>query len=177
MVNLPTSYQWLLKEPGPKLILNALSFYGTCEISGVENNPIILGWAKQLNWSNVYKSDEVPWCGLFISICAKLADWPWPGEGFRAAAWANWGNEADEPMLGDVLVFKRTGGGHVGLYVGEDKDCFHVLGGNQGDKVSIVRIDKARCVAIRRCPWHSAQPANVRPVHLNPTGAVSENEA
>ena len=36
-------------------------------------------------------------------------------------------------MLGDILTFKRNGGGHVGLYVGEDKDCYHVLGGNQGN--------------------------------------------
>lgn len=159
------------------MLLQALSFYGTSEISGSQNNPIILGWAKELNWSNVYVNDEVPWCGLFISYCAKLAEWPWPGAGFRAAEWAKWGNPADVPMLGDVLVFKRTGGGHVGLYVGEDNDCFHVLGGNQGDKVSIVRVAKARCVAARRAPWHQAQPVNVRPVFLNATGAISQNEA
>jgi cell wall-associated NlpC family hydrolase len=37
-------------------------------------------------------------------------------------------------MLGDVLVFRRGGGGHVALYVGEDEEAFHVLGGNQADR-------------------------------------------
>jgi cell wall-associated NlpC family hydrolase len=80
-------------------------------------------------------------------------------------------------MLGDVLVFKRQGGGHVGLYVGEDKDAYHVLGGNQSDSVSITRILKDRLHAARRCTWKTAQPANVRRVFLSGSGAVSQNEA
>lgn len=34
--------------------------------------------------------------------------------------------------------------GHVGFYVGEDAKGYYVLGGNQGDKVSVVRIAKDR---------------------------------
>jgi len=50
-----------------------------------------------------------------------------------------------------VLVFDRAGGGHVGFYVGEDLTSYDVLGGNQGDRVSIMRLEKSRCVA-RRWP-------------------------
>ena len=47
------------------------------------------------------------------------------------------------------MTFKRPGGGHVGFYVGEDSTAYHVLSGNQFDKVGITRIDKSRLVAIR----------------------------
>ncbi len=57
-----------------------------------------------------------------------------------------------------------------------DASSFFVLGGNQGDQVSIVRIAKSRCIAVA-LPWKLAQPANVRPVRLAAGGALSQNEA
>ena len=76
-----------------------------------------------------------------------------------------------------MLVFSRAkGGGHVGLYVGQDETAFHVLGGNQSDAVSITRIARTRCIAIRR-PIYQVQPASVAPVHLAASGVISTNEA
>ncbi len=64
------------------------------------------------------------------------------------------------PTLGAILVFwrgKRTGWlGHVGFYTGEDTSAYHVLGGNQGDKVSITRIAKERLLEAR---WPATPPA------------------
>lgn len=95
-----------------------------------------------------------------------------------ARNWAGFGTKAAKPSLGDILVFERAGGGgHVGIYVGEDATAYHVLGGNQGDAVSIARVAKDRCLAVRRCPWKLAQPANVRPIRLAAGGALSTNEA
>jgi len=34
---------------------------------------------------------------------------------------------------------ERNGGGHVFFVVGHDKTYFHLLGGNQGNSVSIVK--------------------------------------
>ena len=52
------------------------------------------------------------------------------------------------PALGAVVVFWRispnSGKGHVGFYVGEDGEAYYVLGGNQGDAVSVVRISRDR---------------------------------
>lgn len=94
-----------------------------------------------------------------------------------ARNWVNFGTKVDTAMLGDILVFERgANSGHVGIYVGEDKDSYHVLGGNQGDAVSIVRIKKVRCIGIRRTTWSISQPENVRVINLNATGAISENE-
>jgi len=90
-----------------------------------------------------------------------------------------WAKElkAKEPMLGDVLTFKRDGGGHVGIYVGEDKTHYHVLGGNQSNMVNVVRIAKTRLFKARRTLWKIAQPANVRKVYLEPKGIITTNEA
>ncbi len=93
-----------------------------------------------------------------------------------ALSWANWGFEAKEPMLGDVLTFKRNGGGHVGIYVGEDETHFHVLGGNQGNAVSVSRIAKTRLFKARRTLWKIAQPAGVRKVFLEAKGVITTNE-
>ena len=79
---------------------------------------------------------------------------------------------------GDILVFKRPGGGgHVGFYVGEDDKCYHVLGGNQSNEVSVARLEKSRCLGIRRCDWKVAQPKTVKKYFVTPSGEVSTNEA
>ena len=78
------------------------------------------------------------------------------------------------------MVFWRgsaTGAmGHVGFYAGEDDSHYHVLGGNQSDRVCITRVSKGRLYAARR-PLYRVQPGNIRPVHLEATGALSLNEA
>ena len=74
-----------------------------------------------------------------------------------------------------MLVFTRSGGGHVGFYAGEDADAYHVLGGNQSDAVTIARIAKSRCIAIR---WPSTAPAPVGGrVFSALAGTLSRNEA
>ena len=60
--------------------------------------------------------------------------------------------------------------------IGHDASAFHVLGGNQSDRVTISRLSKQRLVAARR-PAYRAQPANVRPIPLAASGSLSVNEA
>jgi hypothetical protein len=91
--------------------------------------------------------------------------------------WNKFGNVAQVPMLGDVLTFTRNGGGHVGIYVGEDTTCYHVLGGNQNNQVNVMRIEKSRLSQARRTAWKIAQPSNVRVVKLETKGEISQNEA
>jgi len=172
-------YSYLNSEKSPKILVVALSYLGLKETIGAANNPTIMGWAKDIGgWVvNAYNADSVPWCGLFMAHCAKEIGQPHSGNILSARHWATWGVKQDVAMLGDVLVFSRKGGGHVGLYVGEDSECYHVLGGNQGDAVSIVRILKSRCIGIRRTKWRVKQPSNVRRVFLDNKGKISDNEA
>lgn len=175
-MNIPKKYQWLLQEDGPIHLHKALELFGVTEIVGPKHNPTILSWAKETGVNNVYKSDEIAWCGLFLAVIMQRANRT-PVEGFLwALNWAKFGQHVTEPMLGDVLVFKRTGGGHVGLYVGEDATAYHVLGGNEGNKVDIIRILKTRLYQSRR-PLYKNQPVNIRKILISSSDAISINES
>lgn len=172
-------YGWLWNERSPKILLAAREWFGTLEMEGDANNPVIIEWAKEVGgWiGSWYDEDSIPWCGLFMAMVAKRAGFPFTQKALSALEWAKWGQKARVAKLADVLVFKRKGGGHVGLYVGEDAEAYHVLGGNQSDSVNITRISKSRLVAIRRCPWKYAEPDNIRVINLSSNGKLSENEA
>lgn len=175
-MTLPAQYAWLEAEDGPRILVEALHLYGVVEARGAADNPAILGWAKEAGIAG-YTHDSIAWCGLFLAVCSKRAGYELPRVPLRALAWAEWGTPAPLTMLGDVLVFQREGGGHVGLYVGEDDTAYHVLGGNQSDQVKISRIGRERLHAARRSPWRTAQPPNVRRIILAASGELSRNEA
>lgn len=158
----------------PRWLTIARGYIGVREIKGPKHNPTIMGWLRKLaSW---IRDDETPWCGTFVAAVMQEAGLPVPRDFPRAKAWADWGANLRESVVspGAVLVFERKGGGHVGFYLGEDAEAYHVLGGNQGDAVSIVRISKARCIAIR---WPRGEPVLGRPVLLAANGETSRNEA
>jgi uncharacterized protein (TIGR02594 family) len=173
---LPAAYAWLYNEPGPKILLEAIKLYGTYEKPGTADNPEILAWANEIGQGKVYNHDSIPWCGVLVGVAAVRAGKAIPKTPLWALSWADFGTAVDRPMLGDVLTFKRDGGGHVTLYVGEDEDAYHCLGGNQSDQVNITRIAKSRLYRARRSPM-TIPPANLRVVHLSGSGKLSQNEA
>ena len=171
------NYNFLKSEKAPRLLVEAYKLLGTKEIIGKDHNPKILAWAEALGLKKIYTSDEIAWCGLFVAYACHLSGLEVIKDPLWARNWGKWGIKQDVGMLGDVLVFTRGTGGHVGIYVGEDDKCYHVLGGNQSDSVSVTRILKSRCIAIRRTNWKVAQPKNVRVIKLLAAGAVSTNES
>lgn len=171
-----SNYGYLFSESGPKVIDQAMKFLGVKEIVGSKHESIIMDWAKELKLKD-YVSDEIPWCGLFVGIVIRLSGYDVVKDPLWADNWRKFGNKQSVAMKGDVLTFKRPGGNHVGFYVGEDKTCYHVLGGNQSNKVGFTRIEKSRLTGIRRCPWKVAEPKTVRQVFLSATGEVSNNES
>lgn len=171
------SYTWLKEEKGPKILVEAIKHIGTKEIVGKEHNKKILAWAEAIGLKSVYTNDEIPWCGLFIAYCCHAQGLDVVKHPLWALNWNKFGNVAQVPMLGDVLTFTRNGGGHVGIYIGEDTTCYHVLGGNQNNQVNVMRIEKSRLSQARRTAWKIAQPSNVRVVKLETKGEISQNEA
>jgi uncharacterized protein (TIGR02594 family) len=132
---------------------------GVREVVGPGNEPKIIDWAKGRGID--YRSDDIPWCGLYVAHCvgSTLASEKLPNNPLGAREWMKFGAPC-EPGLGAVLVFwrgSRNGWqGHVGFYAGEDKQgAFHVLGGNQGNSVSVTRIAKDRLLGAR---WPSTAP-------------------
>jgi uncharacterized protein (TIGR02594 family) len=174
------SYDYLKKEASPKILVQANLLLGTKEIAGNIHSDIIMGWAKDLGLEKIYTSDEIAWCGLFIAEVCKRAGVETnltPKESLWALNWSKFGTKQSVAMLGDILTFKRKSGGHVGIYVGEDDVCYHVLGGNQSNMVCVSRIEKSRVNSIRRTDWKVKQPINVRVINVEANGAISKNES
>lgn len=179
---IPAKYKYLEKEEGIPMLSQALKLVGIKELDGKANNPVIISWAKEIGGdvAKVYIADEIPWCGLAQAVIAMRAGEGFVKEPLWALNWGNFGEYAPVPMLGDTLVFVRKTSegkraGHVGLYVGEDKGAFHVLGGNQSNQYGFTRIAKERLYTSRRPKNHPTAP-NVRRVFLKPDGTISNNE-
>jgi uncharacterized protein (TIGR02594 family) len=180
MTYLPPQYAWLEQETGPAHLVHAVKLYGIKEAPGaLADNPVIIGWAKEVKLASAYMHDVTPWCGLFMAVvftragrAAEVPDNP-----LWALNWRKVGELAKEPKLGDIGVkYRAGGGGHVCMYVGEDDTHYHVLGGNQGDSVGIVRIEKHQFLTFRR-PAYKSAPKNIRRVLLSDEGTVSTKEA
>lgn len=180
MDNLPQKYHFLLSiEDLPKTISEALKMLGVQEVVGMKHSSVIMGWAKALGLEKIYTNDELSWCGLFAAWVITRAGKFIPFKSWdllRALSYQKFGIAVKEPMLGDVVVFKREGGGHVGFYIAESKTTYAVIGGNQSNRVSITEIAKDRAVAFRR-PVYQNQPLSVKKYIISSTGVVSTNEA
>jgi len=150
---------------------------GIRETPGVANNPVLMkrfaGITKALGIA--YNADSVPWCGAIMAWWMTQSGIAPPAIAVRAKSWATWGTPLAKGSLGCVVVFGRVGGGHVALYLGEDATHYHVLGGNQGDAITVARIAKDRAIALR---WPKGEPGIGLPVKLAANGAaVSKSEA
>ena len=147
------------------------------EAPGAADNPTITGWAADLHLGSF--PDSTPWCGLFVSHCvaSQLPDEPLPRLPMRARSWAGFGRSC-RPQPGAVAVFWRESPaaetGHVGFYFGEDDAASHILGGNQGDRVSVARIARDRLISTR---WPISVPEPTgRPLKVSAAGELSRSE-
>lgn len=184
MTALPASYKWLNDLALPNTIKLGLAEFGVVEVIGRGSNKTIISWRDELNLAGVsikgFSDDDIAWCGLLVAIVAfrrmgKAAEVV--EEPLWARNWASYGVKSPKAGLGDVLVFSRPGGGgHVGFYIAEDDEAYHVLGGNQSNKVCITRVLKSRCLAVRRPPY-IVMPASVKPYRVSSKGKLSTNEA
>lgn len=94
-------------------------------------------------------------CGDAVETAIKKAvpAEPFPGavgqNPYFARNWAHFGRPCGL-VYGCIGVFSRgPTSGHVGFLIGQDADEVFVLGGNQGDSISVVAIAKSRLLATR----------------------------
>src|SRR5262245_31801656 len=131
----------------------AQRFVGVKEISGTLDNPQILAmlWLDQ-RWPD---HDEVPWCSAFVNYVCWLLRLP-RTKSLRARSWLEIGTPIPlhTARAGfDVVVLKRGDNvelGHVGFFAGTETGVVFVLGGNQGDSVSVVQFPSSDVVGVRR---------------------------
>lgn len=93
--------------------------------------------------------DETAWCSSFANYCVEQA-----GLNGTRSKWARswhdnggWGQTVTtSPQDGDIVVWRRHNqtedGGHVGFFIDDDQASIRVLGGNQGNRVSIMRYPR-----------------------------------
>lgn len=158
----------------PSWLARARSYLGLREFPGAKHNSIILRW-----WNGLFRDDETAWCGAFVQGTQTESGYAGIKNFAGARNWLAYGSALLAAKLGAIVVFSRPGSswsGHVGYVVGKDKaGNLMVLGGNQGDMVSIkpFKIDR---VLGYRWPPGAAAPANDNLPLLNSDGKVSVNE-
>lgn len=120
----------------------------------------------------------LPWCGDAIEtpIALTLPDEPLPDNPYWALNWSKFGVPCYIVARGAIAAFKRPGGGHVGMIAGHEAGYYHVLGGNQSNAISIVRIEKGRLQGELRWPRTYPLPLASLP-HSTINATVSHNEA
>lgn len=122
---------------------------GVKEIEGIHNNERILEY--QQTTTLAAKDDETPWCSAFVNWCMKQAGIAGTGSAL-ARSWLKWGLGLETPRLGCVVVFRRPpdpNNGHVAFYLRTNGDAVEVLGGNQGNSVSIKEYLNTRVLSYR----------------------------
>jgi uncharacterized protein (TIGR02594 family) len=101
------------------------------------------------------------WCAAFVN--ATLQQTGIQGtESNMARSFMDWGQPVTQPQEGDLAVFSRGDPngpyGHVGFFKGYDaQGNIMVLGGNQGDAVSILPYSPDRLLGFRRAGESVAQ--------------------
>lgn len=143
----------------PFWLTEARKYIGQKEIAGRRHNPFILKW-----WTLIrapFTDDETPWCAGFVGGILESVGIR-SSRSAAARSYLNWGDKLDEPVEGCIVVFSRPGApgsGHVGFVIGRDQNGnLLVLGGNQGDAVSIKPFDPDRVLGYR---WPGGTPVPV----------------
>jgi len=137
----------------------AQRFVGIKEVAGSASNPAILAMLKL---DGAWPADDaVPWCSAFTNYIAWLLRLP-RSKSLRARSWLLIGTpvalEFATPGF-DVVIFNRGGPhdptvieapGHVAFYGGRQAAKVIVLGGNQGDSVSLAQFPQGDVLGVRR---------------------------
>src|SRR6266487_3626794 len=124
---------------------------GVTEAPGIlHTTPLILAMLRlDSDWP---ESDEVPWCSAFVNFIAWNLRLP-RSKSLAARSWLGVGQgiRLEEAVAdSDVVVLARGSGGHVGFYAGRDQDSVLLLGGNQGNGVSVAPFARDRVLGVRR---------------------------
>lgn len=128
----------------------ALEEYGQREVAGSGSNPRIDAYLRTVGIS---AGDETAWCSAFANWCMQQAGIAGTRRA-NARSWTEWGNSCPaQPAYGAVTILTRGNSngwqGHVGFYVGREGSNLLLLGGNQGNAVSIRPYAAGRLLGFR----------------------------
>ena len=114
------------------------------------------------------------WCAAFVDATLRQSGMEGTGK-LNARSYLDWGQPVDQPQRGDVAVFSRGDPngwqGHVGFFDGYDEaGKIRVLGGNQGDAVSLASYDPSQLLGFRRAGEGGGMSASGQPVPITGGG-------
>jgi uncharacterized protein (TIGR02594 family) len=127
---------------------------GQREIAGAGDNARILALYRDTGHREI-AHDDVAWCAAFIGACLERAGIE-STRSLLARSYLQWGESLSAPLPGAICVFSRGDdptAGHAGFWLGETGTGIVVLGGNQGDAVSVTVVPKSRLLS---CRWPKA---------------------
>lgn len=126
----------------------ALAELGTAEIEP-GSNPRIDEYLRTVGLSD----DDTPWCAAFVNWALSAAGVAGTGKA-NARSFLTWGVKALAPQPGDVAVFWRddpaSWKGHVAFYLSRNAHGVWVVGGNQGNAVSVRCYSESQLLDVRR---------------------------
>ena len=132
----------------------ARSYLGTKEVSGPADNPKIMEMYRTIGQDWV-EHDEMAWCAAFVGHCLETSGVSSTRK-LNARSYLAWGEKVPSLELakeGDVVVLSRGASGwqgHVAFFLRAVGQQVEVLGGNQGNGVSVSRYPKSKVLGIRR---------------------------
>lgn len=130
----------------------AIDEIGISEISGVEHNERILEYHSVTRGG--IAPDEIPWCASFVCWVLNKAGFVNPkSKASRDFIDFGLSVSSDSMQYGDIVLLSRTldrTKGHVGFLFSETEKSVNLLGGNQGNQVSVSPFDKSRIIYIGR---------------------------
>jgi uncharacterized protein (TIGR02594 family) len=139
----------------PPWLAAAWSELGQYETAGPRSNPRIRALFADAGHPEI-TSDETAWCAAFVSACLERSGCA-STRSLRARSYLNWGVTLAQPRLGAIAILSRGSDpalGHVGFVAGWTGTTIRLLGGNQGDAVSVATFDRARLLSLR---WPAGQ--------------------
>lgn len=140
----------MTNTPEPWMAI-ARHLLGAREISGSTDNPLILELFR-LSGHKEVRNDETPWCAAFVGACLALSGFGGTKR-LNARSYLTFGQRLSQPRAGCVVVLWRgspdAATGHVGFFDHISNGRIYLIGGNQGDAVSIQGYPEGRLLGYR----------------------------
>ncbi len=133
------------------LMLFMMRYVGVHELHGDQQNPVIMKMFHETGHKWVL-DDETGWCCAAINYGAMQLNYEYSKK-LYARSYLDIGIPIDKPVIGCLVIFwrvKHTGWkGHVGIYMGENKDHIFVMGGNQSNEFNYAQYPKNQLLGYR----------------------------
>lgn len=158
----------------PKWMAIAERELGTEETPGAGNNPRVQEYLASAQGETL--PDATPWCAGYANWCLARADVDGTGS-LMARSFLKWGNRLDMPRVGCIVVLKRgsdPNSGHVGFFHSRANGRVFLLGGNQGDKVSVQGFPESQVLGYR-WPAEVAAPQPTAKEHYEAHDELTDN--